>query len=104
MPLQLETERVRGGAAASGGTGASADNGTSGGGGYYRKYILEDLEPWVEHGITKVRGQCYQRSTTSCLQVTMQMRSSCYRTSGGPMLHSQLAFTYLLNEDYDLRL
>lgn len=24
------------------------------GGAYYKKYILEDLKPWAEHGITKV--------------------------------------------------
>ena len=26
------------------------------GGAYYRKYILQDLAPWAEHGITKVRA------------------------------------------------
>ena len=36
-----------------GGTQGSKANST--GGAYFRKFILQDFEPWAQHGITQVR-------------------------------------------------
>ena len=55
--LQLGAQRGRKGAAADGADGRPANET---GGGYYRKYILEDLKPWAEAGITKVRPQGFR--------------------------------------------
>ncbi len=54
-PQAKQLARSKGGATAAGGKqpapGVSAEET---GGAYYRKYILQDLAPWAEHGITEV--------------------------------------------------
>lgn len=49
---QLQQQQKEAEAAEKPAVGASTDKK---GGAYYKKYILEDLKPWAEHGITKVR-------------------------------------------------
>ena len=53
-PQAKQLKRSQKGSAAIGKQPAPGMTAEETGGAYYRKYILQDLEPWAEHGITEV--------------------------------------------------
>ena len=67
LPQAKQLARSKGATAAGGKQPAPGMSAEETGGAYYRKYILQDLEPWAEHGITEV------------LHATLMCRSVCGR-------------------------